>query len=55
MTFDPIIAQLPNNQPPGEDDEGILWEDTDQAPTDLTTHQHTDTMLVPWLSQGGQD
>lgn len=55
MTFDPIISQLHNNEPPGVDDESIVQEDTDQAPTILTTHQQTDTMLVPWLSQGGQE
>jgi hypothetical protein len=50
---DPLDIQPQIIIPPDQDDDGILWDNTDNKPDTNTNDHTTDTMLVPWLSQGG--
>jgi hypothetical protein len=50
---DPIEIQTPVTQQNDVDEDGVPWDHNDTNPTDLPNKAMTDTMLVPWLSQGG--
>jgi hypothetical protein len=58
LTFpaDPLDIHNPELAQPDLDDDGIPWDHTGTISQDESSQTHspsTDTMLVPWLSQGG--